>query len=130
MRRSIGASRQATRQRGQTAIEFAALVVILIAAIVTMQVYVKRGIMGRARQTADSLGEQFDPKDYKSTFNEAEVSDVINESVFKKDQPVCADKNGQTVKCNVVESTTTIRQESTTKRGAEEVGKLKDNVWE
>ncbi len=117
-------------RRGQTAIEFAALIVILIAAVVTMQVYVKRGIMGRARQTADSLGEQFDPKAYKAGFEEREFSDTVTVSEFKKDQLVCKDKAGTLVKCNVVETTTTINQEMTTKAGAEEVGPLKDNVWQ
>jgi hypothetical protein len=34
---------------------------IIVGAIVIMQVYIKRGVQGRFRESADDIGEQFDP---------------------------------------------------------------------
>lgn len=50
------------RTRGQSTLEYAFLLAIIIAAIIGMQIYVRRGMMGRLRDTADQqLGSQFDP---------------------------------------------------------------------
>ncbi len=54
MRRMLG-------QRGQSTLEYAVLIVVIIAALIAMQVYLKRGIQGRVRESADQIGEQFSP---------------------------------------------------------------------
>lgn len=48
-------------QRGQSTLEYAVLIVVIIAALIAMQVYLKRGIQGRTRESADQIGEQFSP---------------------------------------------------------------------
>lgn len=48
-------------QRGQSTLEYAVLVVVIIAALIAMQVYLKRGIQGRVRESSDQIGEQFSP---------------------------------------------------------------------
>jgi len=48
-------------KRGQSTLEYAVLIVVIIAALVAMQVYLKRGIQGRTRESADQIGEQFSP---------------------------------------------------------------------
>jgi len=50
------------KNKGQGILEYALLVACFIAALVAMQIYVKRGFSGRLKQAADSLGEQYDPK--------------------------------------------------------------------
>jgi uncharacterized protein (UPF0333 family) len=54
MRRMLG-------QRGQSTLEYAVLIVVIIAALIAMQVYLKRGIQGRVRESSDQIGEQFSP---------------------------------------------------------------------
>ena len=51
------------RQRGQSAIEYAALIGIVVAALVGMSVYTKRALMGKWRQAGDTFGHgrQFEP---------------------------------------------------------------------
>jgi len=46
-------------KRGQSILEYAILIAIVIAAVVLMQVYVKRSYQGRLKHEADSLGTQY-----------------------------------------------------------------------
>jgi uncharacterized protein (UPF0333 family) len=49
------------RKRGQSTLEYAVLIVVIIAALIAMQVYLKRGIQGGLREKTDQIGEQFSP---------------------------------------------------------------------
>jgi len=46
-------------KRAQGMLEYAVLIAIIVAVIVGMQVYVKRALQGKFKQTADQMGEQF-----------------------------------------------------------------------
>lgn len=48
-------------KNGQTTLEYAILVMIIIGALLTIQSYIKRGIQGRVKSSADDIGEQYDP---------------------------------------------------------------------
>lgn len=56
-----------SRRAGQSTIECAFLVAILIAAAIGMQVYVKRGFMGRYKQLFESSGDAYIPKGTTAT---------------------------------------------------------------
>ena len=47
------------RKKGQSTVEYAVLIIIIIGALLSIQVYIKRGIQGRLRAAADDIGEQF-----------------------------------------------------------------------
>jgi hypothetical protein len=47
------------KYQGQSTLEYAILVVIIIAALLSLQVYIKRGFQGRLRKSADDVGDQF-----------------------------------------------------------------------
>ena len=49
------------RKRGQSTLEYAILIIIIIGALLAIQVYVKRGVQGRLRSAADDIGDQFSP---------------------------------------------------------------------
>lgn len=53
--------RKVLRKRGQSTLEYAVLIVVIIAALIAMQVYLKRGVQGRMRESSDQIGEQFSP---------------------------------------------------------------------
>jgi len=53
--------RKLLSKRGQSTLEYAVLIVVIIAALVAMQVYLKRGLQGRVRESSDQIGEQFSP---------------------------------------------------------------------
>jgi len=47
-------------KRGQSTLEYAILVVVVILALIGIQAYLKRGISGRMRESTDQIGEQFE----------------------------------------------------------------------
>ena len=49
------------RQKGQSTLEYAVLIIIIIGALLSIQVYIKRGIQGRLKSATDDIGDQFSP---------------------------------------------------------------------
>ena len=47
------------QKRGQSTLEYAVLIVVIIGALLTIQVYMKRGIQGRLKSAADDIGDQY-----------------------------------------------------------------------
>ena len=54
-------------QDGQTILEYSIIMIIVIATLITMQGYMKRGFQGRWKSAVDDLGEQYDPRAVCST---------------------------------------------------------------
>ena len=53
-------------RRAQAAVEYAVVITVVIAALLVMQIYMKRGISGKLRQSTDQIGDQFTP--YSATY--------------------------------------------------------------
>ena len=49
------------KKKGQSTLEYAILIIIVMAALLSIQVYVKRGVQGRFKSAADDIGDQFSP---------------------------------------------------------------------
>lgn len=49
-------------KKGQTSIEYAVLLIIIIGAFIGIQNYMKRGVQGRWKAAVDELGDQYDPR--------------------------------------------------------------------
>ena len=49
------------KRRGQTTLEYAILVIVIIGALITMQTYIKRALQGKFRESADQIGDAFSP---------------------------------------------------------------------
>jgi len=49
-------------KKGQTAIEYTVLLIVVIGSLLGIQNYLKRGLQGRWRDSVDSLGDQYDPR--------------------------------------------------------------------
>jgi uncharacterized protein (UPF0333 family) len=47
-----------TKRRAQSVLEYAILMVIVIAALISIQTYIKRGLQGRLTSAADDIGDQ------------------------------------------------------------------------
>ncbi len=47
--------------KGQSTLEYAVLIIIIIGALLSIQVYIKRGLQGRMRSATDDIGDQFSP---------------------------------------------------------------------
>jgi uncharacterized protein (UPF0333 family) len=57
--------------RGQSTLEYVILLGFVVAALIAMGVYMKRGFQGKLRESTDQVGEQYDPmhttSDYTTT---------------------------------------------------------------
>ena len=90
-------------RRGHSTLEYALLVAAVVAGLVMMQIYLKRGVGGRLKSGADDIGEQFDPAVFTSNYN-------IKTSTARK----------ETVQNKVTKSQLTA-PETTTRTGSESV---------
>ena len=50
-----------SQKRGQSTLEYAVLIVVIIGALLAVQTYIKRGVQGRLKSAADDIGDQFSP---------------------------------------------------------------------
>jgi len=48
------------RRRGQSTLEYALIVAVVVGALLAMQIYMKRGMEGRMRKASDDIGKQFE----------------------------------------------------------------------
>lgn len=104
-------------KRGQSSLEYAVLLAVVVASLLAMQVYMKRGMQGRLRQIADDLGQQYAPQDVVSDTTLKLKSDVVTEVETEEED----DKLKTT-------STSTINEEQT-RTGQETVGELESSLF-
>lgn len=48
-------------RKAQSSLEYAVLIIAVVAALIAMTIYLKRGMQGKFRQGADELGSQYEP---------------------------------------------------------------------
>lgn len=48
-------------RKGQSTLEYALIIAVVAGALIAMQVYIKRGVQGKLKATADEIGEQYSP---------------------------------------------------------------------
>lgn len=103
--------------RGQSTLEYAVIIACIAAALLTMQVYIKRSIQGKLRQAAEEFGEQYDPG---STTGEMTIE--LNSDVTTEVQTEEVD--------SVLQTTTTVTTNSEEERryGTETVGELDSSL--
>lgn len=98
---------------GQSTLEYAILVVVVIMALIAIQAYLKRSIEGRQREAADQIGEQFSTE--HTTYNyQTQTYAAINEEE------------------DAYSTTSTIKDQWTSRKGWEVTGNFQDEyqVWE
>ena len=54
------------KKKAQSTLEYAVLIIIVIGALLSIQVYIKRGIQGRLRQASDDIGSQYSVGNWNS----------------------------------------------------------------
>lgn len=70
------------RNRGQSLMEYAVLTACVVAALLTMQFYVKRGIQGRVKQASEQIGEPYDAENIASTSVTTLTAGITSTSTF------------------------------------------------
>ncbi len=55
------------RIKGQSILEYAMIIAVVVGALLAIQIYMKRGLQGRLRESSDQIGEQFDANNTQIT---------------------------------------------------------------
>ena len=72
------------QKRGQSTLEYAVLATVIIGALLTIQVYIKRGVQGRLKSAADDIGEQYsdgNTNEVKTTVTNSNTEETFNAGV-------------------------------------------------
>ena len=64
------------KNKGQTALEYTVLLIVVMGALLTAQNYVKRGIQGRWKESVDQLGDQYDPRTAETSLTQTMESNT------------------------------------------------------
>lgn len=69
------------KNKGQSAVEYTALIIILVGAFLAIQNYMKRGVQGRWKAHVDELGQQYDPRTANTTLRQTLASQTNTEII-------------------------------------------------
>ena len=83
--------------KGQSTVEYAILIIIIIGALLTIQVYIKRGVQGRLKSASDDIGEQFSPGNTNYTSTVTSSSKTREENLAGKQNIIFADDENTTI---------------------------------
>jgi len=103
--------RRILENKAQTTLEYAILIGVIVAGLIAMQVYVRRGYQGKLRESADSMGQQFSPgetKIYYNTTSYTKSTETLDEKRVSK---------------------TEIEEQKNTRKGNESVADFSNETW-
>ena len=115
----------------QSTLEYAVIIVCLVAALLAMSVYLKRSVQGNLRKSADQLGEQYEPREttgsFTTTYSNKNVNTVntTSEKQYNHDHGTNIDFNGNGLTNDtnvfVTEATNELKRSNTEQSGSETV---------
>ena len=86
--------------KAQSTLEYAIVIFAIIAALLGMQVYIRRGFQGKMRSTADELSvQQYEPKNTVSDVTITQSSDITTNTETTED-----DEMYNTTTTNIINS--------------------------
>ena len=109
---------------GQSIVEYAVLAAVVVGGLALMALYVKHAIAGRWRSAGDSIGEQYDARRTSSNLTLRVDTETTTTSTLLPDQTLSDGSTG-----DVMETTTTIQKDETTRSGSETVGAPGATLW-
>lgn len=101
-----------SRRKGQSILEYAMIIAVVVAALLAIQIYMKRGVQGKLRSSADDIGGQFEAEKTKVVSKTGRTGTTVEETTA----------GVTTVSTGIGPST---KAEETTSSGFESVGSLK-----
>lgn len=106
------------------------LVACVVAALLAMQIYMKRGIQGKLRAASDEIGEQYAPASADSSI----TTNLTSNITVKQSLVELKNKTGQPLRdANNLPvyglDTTTDFNETTKRSGSEKLGQFEDTLF-
>ena len=100
-------------KRAQSTLEFAIVIFAVVAALLAMQVYIRRGLQGKLRTSADEISiQQYEPGRTVSDLTVTQTSDIST---------VVETKETEDGAQYQTETTTTINDQTETREGTEKI---------
>ena len=84
-----------SQRKGQSTLEFAVLIAVVVSAVIAMQIYMKRGVSGKLKSGVDEIGEQYDPIAFSSNYTSTSYSkrqDTVNATTRVTKSELLADE--------------------------------------
>jgi hypothetical protein len=82
------------KNKAQSILEYATVIACAVAALLAMQVYIKRAYQGKLKQTADSFGSQYAPRKTTGNIVTTYNSDSVTQSIILTEQDIGYDADG------------------------------------
>lgn len=101
-------------KRGQSTLEYGLVIAVVVAALIAMQAYFKRGLQGKLKQASDDIGEQYSPDATNSTIT---VSSLVNST-----ETVTVDQDGRP-------TTRTTSSQKQDRNSSVNIGALNKETW-
>jgi len=70
------------KNKAQSTLEYAVLIAVVVGALVAIQVYFKRGVQGKLRDSADQIGEQYSAGKMSSTVKTNQTGNIVTRESF------------------------------------------------
>ncbi len=104
--------------KGQSTLEYAMIIAVVVGAIIAMQIYLRRGVQGKLRESVDNIGGQYSAGHMTSTVTVEQTGQVQSKETFGY-----ADDGTAAYKQGVSQTKVIDDGAATVKRSAEGAGK-------
>jgi len=68
------------KKKAQSTLEYGVVIAVVVAGLLAIQIYMKRGVQGKLRKAADDIGEQFDAKNTSYTYTTKRTGTTVEET--------------------------------------------------
>lgn len=97
-------------KKGQNTLEYTIVIAVIVAALIAMQTYIKRGIQGKMKASTDDIGEQYSPQNTNGSTTTS-LNATSTETITGGAQPTTATNTTQTQNRNTNENVSDFQSE-------------------
>ncbi|MDD4938679.1 MAG: hypothetical protein PHI60_00760 [Candidatus Omnitrophica bacterium] len=70
-----------TRNQGQSTLEYALIIAVVVGALLAMQIYFKRGVQGKLREATDDIGGQYSAGNVQAKYITTQAGDKVTKEM-------------------------------------------------
>ena len=113
------------RNKASVITEYAVIVIVVVSAVLTMAIYMRRSIAGGIKKSADAIGEQYAPGKVVSDMTTTTSGETVSNTTTARQ--VVSGKN--VVTADTVTTIPAANPETTTVTGTETIDGLGTDLW-